>query len=385
MLFQDATNEEAAPATTPPSMQTDEDATTSANTSSPVDEETRSPLWLVTTEPLVNQFVVSLQRLRVELMQHPDVQHEVRFSRARITEVRTAFATMIRHGEAELHRLSQLICETFFTSFQMESVVIGEVESTHERFTLSQAISVAELYSTTDIDLGTRQLSKLQFFDGRGWSGTRLVANVVDYQPTTSNHYGIHRISTRIKAEEEIWNKVVDELFELDRLVVRDKKLRHLSQYVKDIFGIKIVVGEDADVHRVFNALAQQTWTDAALHLVQLHPSRATRQLELVEVKDYLTDGQTKRSGWAALKAIVRWNGKTFELQIHPLGNFLHERERLTNESHLSFKAKREQVREQVAAQIPLFRFYQELLRWLFLAPHTPPPQHPGVTVLLDD
>ena len=47
---------------------------------------------------------------------------------------------------------------------------------------------------------------------------------------------------SRIKAEEEIWNKVCDEIFRIDELLERDKKLRALSRYVKDVFGVKVVV-----------------------------------------------------------------------------------------------------------------------------------------------
>ncbi len=250
---------------------------------------------------------------------------------------------------------------------------------------MSQPVTVADLYATPDIDLGTRQLNKLQFWDGQGWSKALLVANVVDYQPTEANAYGIHRLSTRIKAEEEIWNKVVDELFDLDSLVQKDKKLRHLSRYVKDIFGIKIVVGTAADVNRVHAALLEHTWQDAALEAVHSVPSTATRRLEVLEVKDYLNHGQRKRSGWQALKSVVRWSDKPIELQIQPLRNFLHERELLTRESHLSFKAQREQVRRQVADRLPLFRFYQELLHWLFRDPLAPAPAHPGVSIRLHD
>lgn len=82
---------------------------------------------------------------------------------------------------------------------------------------------------------------------------------------------------------------------------------------------------------------------------------------------------------------MVRWSDKTIELQIQPLHTFLHERELLTRESHLSFKSQREQVRQQVAAQIPLFRFYQDLLHWLFRDPHAPAPMHPGVLIRLDE
>lgn len=354
-------------------------------TDAPAEPGSQSPLWMVTTEPTLNQFVMGLQRLRLDLLQNPATARELRFSKGRVEEVRASFAHMIRHGEERLHQLSQLICATFLTSFQMQSVVIGEVEATGERFTIAQGISAGDLYSTSDIDLGNRQIGKLQFRDGSGWSKATLVANVVDYQPTEPNRYGIHRVSSRIKAEEEIWNKVVDELFDLDAIVARDKQLQHLSRYVKDIFGIKIVVGTLADVPRVQHALAELAWADAALRELGVEPEGDARRIEFVEVKDYLGRGNRKRSGWEAVKSVVRWSGKTFEIQIQPLRNFLHEREHLTRESHISFKAQREQVRNQVAEQIPLFRFYRDLLRWLFLTPAAPAPTYDGVTVVLVD
>lgn len=340
---------------------------------------------MVTSEPSLNRFVTDLQRLRLDVMYKPEQNREVRFSRSELESVRSAFAQMIRHGEEALHRLSQLLCETLLSSVQLQSVVIGEVETTRERFTLSQALSMDDLFSTLDIDLGTRQLRKLQFFDGKGWSQATLVANVVDYQPTEPNRFGIHRMSTRIKAEEEIWNKVVDEIFELDTLVYRDKQLRHLSRYVKDIFGIKIVVGEVDDISDVQQELQELVWSDAQLAQHQIEPSLATRRLELVEFKDYLTPGHSKLSGWEAVKSVVHWSGKTVEIQIQPLRTFIREREHLTQESHVSFKAQRELVRNRVAEQVPLFQFYRELLHWLFRNPAGAPPQHPSITVTLVD
>lgn len=351
----------------------------------PLDPAPQSPLWMVTSEPRLNQFVTDLQRLRRDVMQQPAVSREVRFSRAGLEEVRAAFAQMIRHGEEALHRLSQLLCHSFLSSVQLQSVVIGEVETTRERFTLTQALSMADLYSTLDIDLGSRQLRKLRFFDGHDWSQASLVANVVDYQPTEPNRFGIHRLSTRIKAEEEIWNKVVDELFDLDTLVVRDKQLRHLSRYVKDIFGIKMIVGEVDDIPRMQRVLQELAWPDMVLTDHQVEPGPATRAIEFIEVKDYLTPGLSKRSGWDAMKSVVRWSDKTFEIQIQPLRTFLHERELLTQESHVSFKAQREHVRNRVAEQLPLFRFYRDLLHWLFRNPGGPPPQHQAITVILVD
>ena len=59
------------------------------------------------------------------------------------------------------------------------------------------------------------------------------------------NEWGVFKCISRIKAEEEIWNKVVpvlvelkftwnlevvDEIFEIDNIVKREKQLRHLSR-----------------------------------------------------------------------------------------------------------------------------------------------------------
>ena len=35
-----------------------------------------------------------------------------------------------------------------------------------------------------------------------------LVANFVECQPTALNRFAVHKMTTRIKAEEELWNKV---------------------------------------------------------------------------------------------------------------------------------------------------------------------------------
>ncbi len=350
-----------------------------------IDPSSDSPLWMVTTEPTLNELVMRLQRLKVDLLDNPTSRQELKFSRKRVKKARNAFQNMIRNGERDLHHLCELLCDTFLNAYQRESIVIGEIEATKERFTLTQMISRKELYSTTDLDLGTRQVDKLQFKVKETWSPANLVANVVDYQPIEPNPYSVHRISTRIKAEEEIWNKVVDEIFDLDTIVVRDKQLRHLSRYVKDIFGVKIVVGEISDIYRMQSALTTLDWSAELLQSLDIPPREMTQRLHIIETKDYLADQQRKKSGWEAIKSVVSWSGKTFEIQVQSLRNFLRERERLTKESHRSFKASRERVRDQVAAQIPLFGFYRDLLRWLFLHPDSSPPEYPRVTLRLVD
>ena len=347
---------------------------------SKLSEHARSPLWMVSQEPLLNELVLYLDLCRGELQKEPTKNHELRFSRKHLKACRGAFDRMIIKGEESLHRLCELLCKSFVGAYHLQSVVIGEVPTSRERFTLTQLISPQDLYSTIDLDLGSRQLKKLQYFDGKGWVSPVLVANVVEYQPSEPNRGGVHKIISRIKAEEEIWNKVVDEIFGLDSLVKRDKELRHLSKYVKDIFGIKIVVGSTAEVVKLHAALQEITWDTNSLSEVGVAEEEGTSRLEFVETKNYLRESE-KESGWEAIKSVVTWGEKMFEIQVQPLGNFWREREYLTRESHAGFKSRREQVRHQVATHIPLFGFYQTLLKWLFQDPEGPAPVFPGVSV----
>lgn len=332
---------------------------------------------MVTQEPRVTALVHYLQASSTHILGEPGEEHVLRFVRSELEQVREAFARMIRRGESKLHHLGGLLSQTLFGGpYELDSVVIGQVEGTRERFTLVQTLSPDELYGLTDLDLGTRQLARLRFADGDEWRSASLVANFVEYQPQGTGNY---KIITRIKAEEEIWNKVVDEIFSLDQLVSKDKQLREYSRYVKDIFGLKIVVGEEKLVRSVHERLLASEWSGGELSSLGIPAVETASRLEFVEVKDYLDD--TKRSGWKAMKSVVRWWDDTFEIQVQPLRNYLAERERLTRESHASFRLKREELRDQVAESVPLFGFYRDLLRWLFLEPQEPAPSFPSVSL----
>ena len=345
-----------------------------------------SPLWLVTNEPYVNDLVGYLDAMRRRIEGAPDQTHVFEFSRARLAEVRTGFARMIRHGEEKLHRVCELLCETFLDSrYTLQSVVIGEVETTKERFTLVKSISSADLYSQTDLDLGSRQLRRLRYHDGDAWSRASLVANVVEYQPVGMNQWGVHKFISRIKAEEQIWNKVVDSIFGLDRLVRSDKQLRHLGGFVKDVFGVKAVVGDPDAVRALHKALLKLRWKPPVLEKHGVPALPTTSRLEFIEVKDYMAEIGRKETGWEAIKSVFRWWDSTIEVQVQPLWNYHQEREYLTRESHAGFKERREALRNQIAVQIPLFGFYRDLLRWLFLSPAEPAPTFESVQIVVQD
>src|SRR5262245_50391863 len=350
------------------------------------EDESASPLWLVTREPQLNALVAYLDAMRRRMIAEPDAVHSLEFSREALEEVRRAFARMIRQGEEKLHRVCELLCETFFESrYTLHSVVIGEVDATRERFTLSQSLNRTALYSQTDLDLGNRQLQRLQYRDGAAWGRASLVANFVEYQPSVYTEWGIHKCISRIKAEEQIWNKVVDAIFGLDRLVRLDKQLRHLGHFVKDIFGVKIVVGDAAQARALHKALLALRWDAATLGAHGVPVDASTSRLEFIEIKDYMARTGRKSTGWEAIKSVFRWWDATFEVQVQPLWNYQQEREFLTRESHAGFKARREMLRNQIADANPLFGFYRNLLRWLFLSPDEPAPQYRSVKLTIND
>jgi hypothetical protein len=345
-----------------------------------------SPLWLLTDEPLVNELVAYLETMRRRITADPGAAHTFRFSRSHLTEVRAAFARMIRRGEEKLHRLCELLCASHFDSpYTLQNVVIGEVETTLERFTLVQPLVPTDLYSHTDLDLGTRQLRRLRYHDGSRWSRAVLVANMVEYRSDAPNAWGIHKFISRIKAEEQIWNKVVDTIFGLDRLVQADKQLRHLGRFVKDVFGVKAIVGDSDEARALHAALQQLAWTPSILEAHGVPMSNATARMQFIEVKDYMAQYGRKSTGWEAIKSVFRWWDTMIEVQVQPLANFHREREALTAESHAGFKARREALRNRIADRLPLFRFYRDLLRWLFLSPAEPAPTFDSVEIIVSD
>src|SRR5262245_15613894 len=121
-----------------------------------------SPLALVSRDPALTELVDYLVASRVRIMASPSENHVLEFSRRRLEESRAAFADMILRGEARLHALCEVLAAKLLGGYDLQSVVVGEVVTTRERFTLLQPILPRDLYSHTDLDLGTRQLQRIQ-------------------------------------------------------------------------------------------------------------------------------------------------------------------------------------------------------------------------------
>lgn len=345
-----------------------------------------SPLSLLVEEPELHHLIGTLKA--VSQQGGPDCGQATRlvFSRKMLERARSAFAQTILQGELRLHTLSRLLArEILGPDFEISSSVIGRLPSSGERFTLARTISLQELLSSTDLDLGSRELERLKFRTSEGWEQAELVANFVHYEGKNPNRFHTLKLISRIKAEQAIWNKVVDHIFDFDQLVKADKQLKHLSPFVKDVFGIKLLTSDEKRAYQLQNLLMDWEFQACSLAELGLEVGPETQRFQVLEIKDYLADDGAKRSGWKAIKSVVRWSGQTFELQVQPLANFYRERERFTQESHQGFKARREELRERVAREIPLFGFYHKLLKWMFVDPNGPKPHMNNFIVELVD
>lgn len=368
--------------------------------------ERQSPLSLLTQKRSLNRLTAKLQRAADEILRSqeacavaglamsPHSPFILAFCPAELAEARRDFTSFILQGESRLHGLANLLSRSLFSGhFELTSTVIGEVPETSGRFTLALPVTVQQLLASSDLELGKRALARFGVLapghEGE-WLQPHLVANFVEYEPSTANAFKVTKLMSRIKAEQELWNKVTDEIFDLDRLFARDKQLKKLSRYVKDVFGLKILTEDAESARELHSHLTTWRWTDSDIDALELsglpENRRSLRTLEFLEIKDYLSEGAGKNSGWTAIKSVVRWWDQTFELQIQPLPNYYREQERFSRESHRSFKLSREEFREDVARRLPLYGFIRDVLRWLFSPERHPHrPTFPGVAILLQE
>ena len=324
----------------------------------------QSPLWMITQDPLIHAFINQLQALKHQLEHSPANQlAPIYFNQQQMADIKQAFSALIVQGERALHSLSALLMQALTqTDFSLNSVVLGKVHQ--ESFYLSQPVTKDQLLQTTDIDLGTQILNRILVKENDIMQQPELVANFVEYLPIALNQHQIHKMISRFKAEEEIWNKVLDELFEIDQLVKRDKSLVKLSGYIKDVFGLKIIVSDQAACAQLHQSLVELELTPINLRENEIKPTQHNRQLAFLETKNYLL--KPKHSGWRAIKSIIRWQQTLFELQIEPLQIYLMEQAHIGSLSHGAYRQHRHTIRSQLAEQMPLFKFFQQLLVWLF-------------------
>jgi ppGpp synthetase/RelA/SpoT-type nucleotidyltranferase len=356
-----------------------------------------SPLFMVMDDPVLHEFISYLDSCKRDQEMHPENPIRIELSRALLAQVKEKFRQRILRGERNLHIASHVLASHFLGGdVELHSNVIGMLPVSEDRpFLIRERITGERLFSHTDLDLGNHMLLNFMYQGKDGWAPLTLAANFVEYLPKKRGRLGVNRITSRVKAEEELWNKVVDELFTLDELVKRDKHLYQFSKFVKDVFGIKIVCENESFCHKILECLrhlrvAEINWGSFpdpdGLQDASTRAGGDRLVLEFIETKDYLTcdPSEMKKTGWKALKSVVRWNNELLEIQIQPLDNYYMELDHMAGPSHNSFKLIRDTVREEVSAHIPLYGFYRDLLRSIFLDSGVPISAENATVVITD-
>jgi hypothetical protein len=319
----------------------------------------QSPLFMAIDDPVLHRFISYLAEKKQEQEQDPEKHIQIELTHQMIAHVRGVFRQNILEGERKLHSLAHILAQNLFEEdFELHSNVIGllpDDDDDERPFLIREKISRQTLFSLLDIDLGNQMLDNFRYNLHGEWIPLGLSANFVEYIPVRNPGTGVNRLTSRVKAEEEIWNKVTDEIFQVDQLVSRDKHLQRFSKYVKDIFGIKVICEDDATCLHIHDKIE-------GLELQE------NERLEFIETKNYLTcePARMKKTGWKALKSVVCWHDRLFELQVQPLGNYYLELDHMSGPSHSNFKIRRDDFRHEIAKALPLYGFYRDLLRMLF-------------------
>ncbi len=342
----------------------------------------QSPLFMAMQDPVLDEFMAYLAATKSKQELDPEAHVQLELSGSQIVAIRDSFRSSILAGEHHLHIFAHLLSSILLEGdFELHSNVIGVLPSSDDRpFLIRERLTRKTLFSVTDIDLGNHMVDNFRYQKDGEWVPLSLSANFVEYVPILPPGSGVNRLTSRVKAEEELCNKLVDELFSIDQLVSRDKHLRQYSKFVKDIFGIKIVCENEEKCVEIHNRLEEMTlsWSDLemlnSLFGLTFVPGEKEEDfhLEFIETKDYLNcePAKMKKTGWKAIKSVVRWEGSLFEIQVQPLVNYYLELDHMSGPSHRSFKIQRDRLRDEVARQIPLYRFYRDLLKMLFMEAH---------------
>jgi ppGpp synthetase/RelA/SpoT-type nucleotidyltranferase len=339
-----------------------------------------SPLYMVMNDPVLHQFISYLAETKRKQEEDPSRTIMFEIPRSFIAGVRESFKRRLLAGESQLHTLAHVLSSQFLgAEFELHSNAIGMLPGGENRpFLIRERITRDTLLAQTDLDLGKQLVGNFRYNTRDGWMPLELAANFVEYIPSGRPTTDVNRLTSRVKAEEEVWNKVTDEIFEIDSIVQRDKHLQQFSKYIKDVFGIKIVCNDEAACLKAHARLAELTpaecdWSPFSepsfAELPSGWKSSDRPMLEVIETKDYLTcdEAQMKKTGWRALKSVVSWRNQLFEVQVQPLTNYYLEIDHMSGPSHHYFKLTRDIMRERLSEQIPLYGFYRDLLMTLFL------------------
>ncbi|MCB9729521.1 MAG: hypothetical protein H6744_08605 [Deltaproteobacteria bacterium] len=294
-------------------------------------------------------------------------------SQREIGDVRRQWEAEVLRGEHRLYSLGILLARELLGTRRLQLVarIVASPgqETGAPRLVIEETLTREELERFTDHSLAMRIARRYRYRRGHRRPFGKLVirASFLEIRPLEAavGALGV-RVMTRVKVDEQIWNKVCDAFFDIDGVVQRDKILNRSSKYIKDVFGIKVLTADREASYRVLRRL--ETLEFRADDLEELSCSDAPAAMTLIETKDYLAlpPEQKKQTGWEALKNVYGWYGHVFELQIQTEANYYLEASDLSDTSHRTFEMQRSALREALDARVPHYREFRDVLKVLF-------------------
>lgn len=298
--------------------------------------------------------------------------------RSEIAYCRETWEEGVLRGEQELYDIATLLCNRLTGAQNIEHVarvVVGLKEEDEspgaKRIVIEEHLTRDNLKRYTDYSLAQRIARRYRYRESHEQPFGLLYprASFLELWPLESREEApATRVLTRVKSNDQIWNKVCDALFDIDSIVARDKILNSRSKYIKDVFGIKILTPRRVDSYNVHQLLGEVHFEPEELSRLGLEPRPERLSLELIEHKDYLSVApeQKKRTGWEALKNVYRWGSELFEVQIQTEANYFLEAMHLTDTSHRTFEMQRRIMRRQIEEKVPHYGAFRRLLKSLF-------------------
>lgn len=343
--------------------------------------EQDSPLLMLVRDQRTNRLLASLsQHLEAlrEASRTGSSPPVLTIAREEIEICRETWEQGVLSGEHRLYDFATLLAQGLTGSRNTQlvaRVVMGQKEEEEApgstRIVIEEHITRENLKRVTDYSLAQRIARRYRYRASHDQPFGVLYprASFLELWPLDSiEDAPATRVLTRVKTNDQIWNKVCDALFAIDTFVERNKILNAGSKYIKDVFGVKVLTPRKADSYRVDEILASITWTQRQLMELGLAPEAGLMHLEVIERKDYLSlpPDQKKRTGWEAIKNVYRWGNQLFEVQIQTEANYFLEALHLTDTSHRTFEMQRRQMRRELEKVVPHYADYRRLLKLLF-------------------
>ncbi len=327
-------------------------------------------------------------RLLASLSSHLDALREatrqgrpppvLELARSEIENCRNTWEAGVLSGEHHLYDFATLVAQRLVGTTQIQlvaRVVMGQKEEDEgpgsQRIVIEETITRENLKRVTDYTLAQRIARRYRYRASHDQPFGVLYprASFLELWPLdTAEDSPATRVLTRVKTNDQIWNKVCDALFAVDTLLQRNKILNNDSKYIKDVFGVKVLTPRKVDSYRVDAELAAMTFAPSELEELGVTVEPSLLKLELIEHKDYLAlpPAQKKQTGWEAIKNVYRWGNQLFEVQIQTEANYYLEALHLTDTSHRTFEMKRRQMRRGLEKVVPHYADYRRLLKLLF-------------------